>query len=276
MYRTGDKQYTLCFFNSLKSSNKSSFWLKNPYTRVLRFMTQVPPYFKFSHIAGTKIVFSVKITIMHYMITYNMYFSIQPSSKNTIDSSLLQLKLKQVSTPLASTIASFGFTAASLQYKLWHLWHILLIKILIKLLEQLNIQTYTYMCWQDCGFQFYIAGSSWKMKPKQMYFLASFRQEIACPRVKNDSFSVNKKIIENYHRIYFSIYYYLLRWPIKVTDEFGIDSRTSEPNARHFHLINSNQVQDESGVYIPGMPNVFTTLGYLTFRMKIKITLRKN
>lgn len=114
------------------------------------------------------------------------------------------------------------------------------------------------------------------MKLKQMYLLASLRQEIACSRVKNDSFSVNKKIIENYHRIYFSIYYYLLRRPIKVTDEFDIDSRTSESNARQFHLINSNQVQDESAVYIPGMPNVFTTLGYLTFRMKIKITLRKN
>lgn len=86
--------------------------------------------------------------------------------------------------------------------------------------------------------------------------------------------SITKR--EKYHRIYFSIYYYPLRCPTEVTDEFGIDSRTSESNARHFHLINSNQVQDESAVYIPGMHNVFTTSGYLTFRMKTKITLRKN
>lgn len=86
----------------------------------------------------------------------------------------------------------------------------------------------------------------------------------------------NPKRIENYHRTCFSIYYYSLRCPTEVTDEFGIDSGTAESNARHFHLINSNQAEDESAVYTPGMPNVFTTSGYLTLRMKIKITLRKN
>lgn len=75
-----------------------------------------------------------------------------------------------------------------------------------------------------------------------------------------------------------NVFQYLLlkMHPPKVSDEFSTDSRTSESNARHFHLINSNQVQDQSSVYILGMPNVeSTSSGYLTFRMKTKITLRK-
>lgn len=77
--------------------------------------------------------------------------------------------------------------------------------------------------------------------------------------------------------MHFSIYYYHLKCPIQVTDEFNIDSMTSESKTSHIHLINSNQVQDESAVYIPGMPNgVYITSGYLTFRMKTKITLRNN
>jgi len=50
----------------------------------------------------------------------------------------------------------------------------------------------------------------------------------------------------------------------------------SESNSNHVHLINSNQVQDESAVCISGMPNVmFTTSDHLTFRLKTKITPRK-
>lgn len=63
--------------------NKSSFKFKNPYARALRFMTQVPPYFRFSRIPGTKTVFSAQITIMYYMITCNMYIPIQLSTENT-------------------------------------------------------------------------------------------------------------------------------------------------------------------------------------------------
>lgn len=36
--------------------NKSSFYFKNPHAIVLRFMTQVPLYFRFSHIPGSKTV----------------------------------------------------------------------------------------------------------------------------------------------------------------------------------------------------------------------------
>jgi len=51
---------------------------------VLIFTTQVPPYFRFSHITGIKIVFSVQITIMYYMIIYNVYIPIELSSQNTL------------------------------------------------------------------------------------------------------------------------------------------------------------------------------------------------
>lgn len=41
--------------------------------QVLRFMTQVPLYFSFSHIPGTKIVSSVCVTIIYYMISLHIY-----------------------------------------------------------------------------------------------------------------------------------------------------------------------------------------------------------
>ena len=155
----------------------------------------------------------------------------------------------------------------------------LLNKLLIQLLEQVNIWSYAYVLaglWLSILHNRKFLGNKARgnVSPSFLETTGCLSQSQA--QVCIFFWSITKRI-ENYDRTYFSIYYCHLRCPIEITDEFGIDSRTSESNARHFHLINSNQVQDESAVYVPGMPNVvFTILGYLIFRMKAKITLRKN